>query len=112
MSQRKARAGRVGKAAFQILALGEGDAVHDAMQDAEFFFQLLRQLVDVFIHRYVARQDQRTGKSLSQLAHPSFHTFAFICKGKAGSLFGQALGNRPGNAPVVGHSHDDDVFSV
>ncbi|MMZ69208.1 hypothetical protein D1872_320020 [compost metagenome] len=85
--------------------------MNQPVQYPEFRTQRVGQFIDILVDRYVAGQDKRIRYAFRQLAHPSFHAFALICKGEASPLLRQALGDRPGNAAVIGHAHDDDIFS-
>src|SRR5207245_2655448 len=67
----------------------------------------IRQPREIRVPAHVARQDRRAGEGAGELAHVLFLTFALEGEHEAGALARKRLGDRPRDAPAVGHAHDE-----
>ncbi len=67
---------------------------------------------DVFVFLDVAGGDQLGSGRLGQLANPALHLVARkVREAQLGALGHELLGDRPGDAEVVGDSEDHSLFS-
>ena len=98
-------------AAAQLVLVGKADGVDEEIDRGPFSRQCGEAGVRAFHRRHIAFEQAGDTQCFGQRAHPLFHHRALVAEGQFGALFGQGLGNAPGQALVVRQPHDEAAFS-
>ena len=108
----EALARRLDEASLQVLARGEGERVDDGV---EAVAPALRQRGedgrDLRVVGDVARQDQVDADRLGQRPHPLLDRLVRVGQRQRRALGVEALGDRPGDAVIVGDAEDGGALA-
>ena len=105
--QPEALARRLDERRRQLFARGEGGAVHDEVQSAEFLVDRRKHVVDLRVDGDVAGQNQRIGQRRREIADVLLEPFALVRHGEPGARGRSGLRDGPGDRPLVGDAHDE-----
>jgi hypothetical protein len=111
IERRKFRARRVDVAALELVAVGEGDGVHDEVEAAPFTFQRAEDGLERLVVLDVGFDDDLRAHRLDERLHALAEGVALVGEGEFGAVLMQSLRNAPGDGVIIGDAHDQAALA-